>query len=68
MVFVRKDQGQFEALRDAVEAATVAPQAGQTAPTPDPLDQLRKLAELRDAGIISEDEFAATKADLMGRL
>lgn len=27
----------------------------------DPLDQLRKLAELRDAGVISEEEFAGKK-------
>ena len=68
MVFQRRDQGQFETLRDAVEAATVAAHGGQVPSAKDPLDQLRKLAELRDAGIITEDEFAAKKADLMGRL
>jgi hypothetical protein len=44
---------------------TVAPTAvGQ----PDLFEQIRKLGELRDAGILTEEEFAAKKTDLMGRL
>ncbi len=39
------------------------PQAG---PQPDLADQLRKLADLRDAGILTEAEFAAQKAKLLG--
>lgn len=37
-------------------------------PQPDVMDQIRKLGELRDAGILSEDEFSAKKAELLGRL
>ncbi|MBM0255754.1 SHOCT domain-containing protein [Micromonospora sp. 4G55] len=33
---------------------------------PDPLDQLRKLAELRDAGIVTAEEFEAKKRQLLG--
>lgn len=33
--------------------------------TPDPLDQLKRLAELRDQGIVSAEEFEATKAQLL---
>ena len=29
------------------------------------VDQLKKLGELRDAGILTEDEFAAQKAKLL---
>jgi hypothetical protein len=29
------------------------------------VDQLKKLAELRDAGVLSEKEFAAKKAKLL---
>jgi hypothetical protein len=29
------------------------------------VDQLRKLGELRDAGILTEEEFAAQKAKLL---
>jgi hypothetical protein len=35
---------------------------------PDLMDQLRKLAELRDAGILTPDEFEAKKADILSRL
>ena len=31
-----------------------------------PLDQLRQLAGLRDAGIVTQAEFDAKKADLLG--
>jgi hypothetical protein len=34
----------------------------------DPLDQIRRLAELRDQGIITEQEFAAKKAELLDRI
>ncbi len=32
------------------------------------IDQIKKLAELRDAGIISAEEFESKKADLLGRI
>ena len=31
----------------------------------DPLDRLKKLAELRDKGVLSETEFQAAKAKLL---
>ncbi|AGL18434.1 SHOCT domain-containing protein [Actinoplanes sp. N902-109] len=43
----------------------------RTEPPPrpaDPIDQLRRLGELRDLGILTDDEFAAKKAELLGRL
>ena len=40
------------------------PAAGE----PDLIDQLRRLGELRDAGIVTEEEFAAKKADILSRL
>jgi hypothetical protein len=43
--------------------AAPPPSAG---PQPDLADQLRKLADLRDAGVLTEDEFAAQKAKLLG--
>lgn len=51
------------------------PQYAQPAPPPpavvpppqdDVYDQLRKLGELKDAGILTEDEFSAKKAQLLG--
>jgi hypothetical protein len=47
-----------------------APPAAAPAPAPpaapDLVEQLRKLGELRDAGILTEEEFAAQKAKLLG--
>lgn len=34
----------------------------------DPMEQLRRLGELRDAGVLTEPEFAAKKAELLARL
>jgi hypothetical protein len=34
----------------------------------DPLARIERLAELRDKGVISEEEFNAKKTELMGRL
>ena len=44
---------------------TPAP-APSAAPVPDLADQLRKLADLRDQGILTDDEFAVQKARLLG--
>ena len=45
-----------------------APPVSPTPPAPpqtDMVEQLRKLGELRDAGILTEEEFAAQKAKLL---
>jgi len=34
----------------------------------DLLESIRKLGDLKDAGILSEDEFAAKKAELLSRM
>jgi hypothetical protein len=36
------------------------------APAPTMIDQLKQLGELKDQGILTEDEFAAQKAKLLG--
>lgn len=33
---------------------------------PDPLEQLQKLGELKAAGVLTEEEFAAQKARILG--
>ncbi|WP_260428310.1 SHOCT domain-containing protein [Micromonospora globispora] len=43
--------------------------AAPSAPAPvDPIAQLRQLGELRDAGILTEEEFTAKKAEILSRL
>jgi len=58
-------------LETAHEALTPAPVA--TVPLArndhdDLLESIRKLGDLKDAGILSEDEFAAKKAELLSRM
>ncbi|MGY1604072.1 PH domain-containing protein [Geodermatophilus sp. SYSU D00815] len=43
-----------------------APAPAPAAPQVDMVEQLRKLGELRDAGILTEEEFAAQKARILG--
>jgi len=49
-----------------------APPAGvpppDVAPGSDPVEQLRKLAALRDSGVLTDAEFEAKKADLLDRI
>jgi hypothetical protein len=45
-------------------APTPPPQAA--APAADPIAQLKELAELKDQGILTEEEFAAQKAKILG--
>jgi hypothetical protein len=46
------------------EPAPAAP--APAAPAADPIAQLKQLGELRDQGILTEEEFAAQKAKLLG--
>lgn len=63
---------QAAAQAAAPVTAAPAPPAADPAPpaasglTDDVVDQLKKLAELRDAGILTDDEFAAKKAKILG--
>ena len=59
----------------AQQPAPPPPQYAQPAPPPpaaappaadDPYEQIRKLAELKDAGILTDEEFAKKKAQLLG--
>jgi hypothetical protein len=43
------------------------PAAAPAAPAPDPIAQLKELAELKNQGILTEDEFAAEKAKILAR-
>jgi hypothetical protein len=56
---------------NAPSPATAAP-AAVAAPAPavkeDPLEQLKKLGELHDAGVLTDEEFATKKAELLSRL
>lgn len=62
-----KHNPEFEAIRDAVLAAI----EGNTAAVPpadDASTALRKLAGLHDSGLLSDDEFAAKRAEIIERI
>lgn len=42
------------------------PQPAPAAPSADPVQQLKDLGELRDKGVLTEEEFAAQKAKILG--
>lgn len=74
VIFTKKQQPEFEAVRAYVERylttrySTQSSRAQTTTPTADPIEQLRKLAELRDAGVLTPEEFEAKKAELLSRM
>jgi hypothetical protein len=68
VVFTRSQAKDFEQLRDAVQVAIDAshamPPSEQWGSSVG--DELLKLVDLRDAGMLDESEFAAQKAKLLG--
>lgn len=57
------------AIREELNRArAAAAQPAAPAPAPDALDQLAKLAALRDAGVVTAEEFEAKKEDLLKRI
>jgi hypothetical protein len=59
-------------LEDCQAAASLTPEAGkgaaQSAPHVDVVEQIGKLALLRDQGALTEEEFASKKGDLLACL
>jgi hypothetical protein len=48
------------------DPAAYAQQAPAAAPAADPVEQLRELGELHQSGVLTDEEFAAQKAKLLG--
>ena len=46
--------------------AAAAPAPAPAAPAADPIEQLKELAELKEQGILTDEEFAAQKAKILG--
>jgi hypothetical protein len=66
----RRQQGKAEQAQ-AVQEQQLAPEPASAAPpapaaAPDMITQLKELAELKDQGILTEDEFSAQKAKILG--
>lgn len=62
-----------QAMPPVLQQTAPVQAAAPTAPpiasaTPDPMEQLKKLGELRDAGILTTEEFDGKKAEILGRM
>ena len=55
----------FSSREEAAEAAAPAP-APAAAPEPEYAGELERLAQLRDQGILSDEEFEAKKKQILG--
>jgi hypothetical protein len=66
--YARQEQEQYEQQSLAQQQAYAAPPQSYAAPPeePDYTAELEKLAQLKAQGIISEEEFAAKKRQLLG--
>lgn len=63
VVFLRKSNQAMTEIRDAIEAAVNAPTGGATTTS---ADEIGKYGELHRQGLITDEEFAAAKAKLLG--
>jgi putative oligomerization/nucleic acid binding protein len=52
----------------ATGPSTSQPPPSAERPPPDPFEEIRKLGELRSAGLLTEEEFTAKKAQLLDRI
>ena len=70
VIFRRRQAKGFSIVRAAVEHYINALHAGDRSGTgePDIPEQIKKIGELRDQKLITEEEFAAKKAQLLERL
>jgi hypothetical protein len=63
---VSRRQANRWAQQDAPQQQYVEAPAAAPAPAADPIAQLKELAALHDQGVLTDDEFAAQKAKLLG--
>ncbi|SEH12739.1 Short C-terminal domain-containing protein [Sphingopyxis sp. YR583] len=63
--YERGDRDRFAALRDWI-AAGRAPAASEVAASSSVADEIAKLGKLREQGLLTDEEFTAQKAKLLG--
>jgi len=65
---VSRRQAQKWGAEEAQQAPPqqMAPAPAAAAPAADPIAQLKQLGELRDSGVLTEAEFEAQKAKILG--
>jgi outer membrane murein-binding lipoprotein Lpp len=61
-----QDQAQYQQQAQyAQQPAQQAPPPAAAAPAPDPISQLKELADLKAQGVLTEQEFEAQKARIL---
>jgi hypothetical protein len=71
VLFTKEAAEKFRELRDIVEDRAAAARQGQSAakspsPSANVADELTRLADLRDRGVLTDEEFAEQKSRLLG--
>ncbi len=71
VLFLKNAANEFRQLRDLVETRSMATKHGNSrpvaaAPSANFAEELTRLADLRDRGVLTEDEFSAQKDRLLG--
>jgi hypothetical protein len=61
-------QQQIEAQQKQIEALKQQPQPQPQTQQEDPIQKLKKYADLKEQGIITEEEFQKVKADLLSKI
>ena len=64
--FADRDAQIIAQRQQAYQQQYAPPEPAAPAPAPDPISQLKELAQLKAEGILTEEEFAAQKARLLG--
>jgi Domain of unknown function (DUF4429)/Protein of unknown function (DUF2510)/Short C-terminal domain len=70
VVFIKKQMPAFQLLREQVEGA-IAQRGRPSSPAAaaaGPLEQLKQLGELHDAGVVTDEEFTAKKTSILARM
>jgi len=62
---VSRRQADRWAQQEPQQGYAEAPPPPAPAAAPDPIERLKELGELRDSGVLTEEEFAAQKAKVL---
>lgn len=65
-IMATRSEGWQQGAQQAYEQQAPLPPPPAAAPQQDMVAQLKQLAELKDQGILTEEEFAAQKAKILG--
>ena len=64
VTFIKKQEAAFQKIKEAIEEKMRSTETGGTKPSN--LGELEKLAELKEKGIITEEEFNKKKKQILG--